>query len=155
MKDERTVPALLHHLLNRDITGFNVNQFPSTRTHQEQKIKSLTGIARFLFDALSRGEMIRPAFTSNTEREWGDGYWISTAGFKDALLYFDKRVERYGPLSDKEAIASIKQAIPLVETSRKKGIDQNQRRGIDFPSLTEARRCFEKTFGLNEYEWEE
>lgn len=155
LRDGKTIPALLHHLSQLDISDFNVNQFPSTRTHQEQKLKSLTGIARFLFEALSRGEMIRPAYTSNTEREWGDGYWISTAKFKEALLDFDKSVERYGPLSDKEAIASIKQAIPLVEASRKTDVDQHQRRGIDFPSLIEARRCFEAVWGLIDYEWDE
>ena len=155
LRDGKTIPALLHHLSHLDISDFNVNQFPSTRTHQEQKLKSLTGIARFLFEALSRGEMIRPAYTSNTEREWGDGYWISTAKFKEALLDFDKSVERYGPLSDKEAIASIKQAIPLVEASRKTDVDQHQRRGIDFPSLTAARTCFEAVWGLIDYEWDE
>lgn len=155
LKDERTVPALLHHLLNRDITGFNVNQFPSTRTHQDQKLKSLGGIEKFLFEALSSGEMIRPPFTSRPEREWGHGYWISTANLKEALIHFDKSVERYGPLSSKETIASIKKAISLIETSRKMDIDQNQRRGIDFPSLAEARKCFEKAFGLIEYEWDE
>ena len=155
LRDEVTIPALLYYLINRDITRFNVNQFPSTRTHQDQKLKSLGGIEKFLYEALSSGEMIRPPFASSSEREWGHGYWISTASFKEALLDFDKSVERYGPLSNKEIIATIKKAIPLVETSRKIDVDQNQRRGIDFPSLTEARRCFEKVLGLIEYEWDE
>jgi hypothetical protein len=155
LKDGQTVPALMHHLMSRDISSFNVNEFPSTRTHQEQKLKSLSGIGSFLFEALCRGEMIRSTYSSSCDREWGDGYWISTNNFKEALLAYDKSVERYGPLSDRETIASIREAIPLVDTSRKMDADQNQRRGIDFPSLIEARRCFEKAFGLNDYEWDE
>ena len=142
----------------RDISDFNVNQFPSTSTHKEQKLKSLEGIERFLFEALCVGEQINPApyhSDLNEPSEWGDGYWISTEKVKSALLTFDKHAERYEPLSNKEIISSIKRVIPSVELTRKSDADKMQRRGIEFPSLTRARKDFERAFGLFNYEWDE
>ncbi len=156
LNDGATIPAFLFHLKHRDISGFNVNQFPSTRTHQEQKVKSLSGIEKFLFEALSRGEIITPlSYRSSRTREWGDGFWISTTGFKEALLDFDGNIERYGPLSSREIISSVKMAIDEVRCSRKVDVDQNQKRGIEFPSLIDARNCFQRRFGLIDYDWDE
>ena len=157
LKDGTTIPAFLHHLEQRDISGFNVNQFPSTKTHKEQKLKSLEGVERFLFEALSSGEEIGKAYfgESNQPREWGAGYWISTERFKAALIEFDKNVERYEPISHKEIIASVKGLLPTVEQHRRTDVDQKQRRGIEFPSLLIARGDFERAFGLTDYDWDD
>ena len=158
LHDGKTIPAFLYHLKQLDISDFNVNQFPSTSTHKEQKLKSLEGIERFLFEALCVGEQINPApyhSDLNEPSEWGDGYWISTEKVKSALLTFDKHAERYEPLSNKEIISSIKRVIPSVELTRKSDADKMQRRGIEFPSLTRARKDFERAFGLFNYEWDE
>jgi len=157
LHDGKTIPAFLYHLKQRDISDFNVNQYTSTSTHKEQKLKSLEGIERFLFEALCVSEQINPApyhNDLNEPSEWDDGYWISTEKFKSALLSFDKQVERYEPLSNKEIISSIKRVIPSIELTRKSDADKMQRRGIDFPSLTRARKDFESAIGLTDYDWD-
>jgi hypothetical protein len=156
LRDTQTIPAFLHHLERRDISKFNVNQFPSTAAHKEQKVKSLEGIERFLFEALGAGEAITTTYFAelNQPREWGEGYWISTVRFKTALIEFDKNIERYEPISLKEIIASIKSILPTVEQPRRLDVDQTQRRGIEFPSLLIAREEFERAFGLTDYDWD-
>lgn len=47
--------ALLHFLMTYDLTGFNVRRAPATAGLIEQKIQSLRGVAKWWFDALSRG----------------------------------------------------------------------------------------------------
>lgn len=158
LQDNHTIPAFLHHLEQRDISDFNVNQFPSTKTHKEQKLKSLEGVERFLFEALNKGEEINPvAYCEDLNRycEWGEGFWISTEQFKDSLTNYDRHIERYEPLSDKEIINSVKQVIPSVIKTRKTVVGQSQKRGIEFPSLTRARKDFERAIGLTDYEWDD
>ena len=158
LQDNEAIPAFLHHLEQRDISDFNVNQFPSTKTHKEQKLKSLEGVERFLFEALNKGEEINPvAYCEDLNRncEWGEGFWISTEQFKDALTNYDRHIERYEPLSDKEIINSVKQVIPSVTKTRKTVVGQSQKRGIEFPSLTRARKDFERAIGLTDYDWDE
>ena len=157
LQDDQTIPAFLHHLEQRDITNFSVNQFPSTRTHKEQKLKSLEGVERFLFEALSNGEEINSvAYCEDLNRpcEWGEGFWISTEQFKSALTDYDRHIERYEPLSDKVIVNSVKQVIPSVSQTRKTVVGQPQKRGIEFPSLTRARKDFERAFGLTDYDWD-
>ena len=49
--------ALLHHLLNLDLDGFNVRQAPSTDGLTDQKVHSLRGLERFWHSCLMTGEV--------------------------------------------------------------------------------------------------
>jgi hypothetical protein len=49
--------ALLHHLLNFDLSKINLRAIPKTAALLEQKISSLTPEAGCLFDLLARGEL--------------------------------------------------------------------------------------------------
>lgn len=56
-RDTGGAEALLHLLMERDITGFNPRQAPETRGLMRQKIHSLGGVDRWYFDLLQRGEL--------------------------------------------------------------------------------------------------
>ncbi len=47
--------ALMHHLMNLDISGVNLRAIPKTRALTETKVLSMTPVQRFWFDCLERG----------------------------------------------------------------------------------------------------
>src|SRR5262249_47330144 len=47
--------ALMHFLLNYDLTGVNLRAIPKTAALQDQKIRSMDVIERWWFDVLKRG----------------------------------------------------------------------------------------------------
>lgn len=59
--------ALLHHLLNYDLRGVNLRQFPQTRALMEQKLLSMPPLEKFWYGRLMAGAL------SSTADDWNDG----------------------------------------------------------------------------------
>ena len=53
--DERTLGAFLKHLLERDLSGFDIRQVPQTAALDDQKQASFTTEERWLIDLLDKG----------------------------------------------------------------------------------------------------
>jgi hypothetical protein len=56
MKNEGGTSALLHHLLNRDLTGVDLSKIPETQAQLENKLLSLDSVESWLFNFLKNNE---------------------------------------------------------------------------------------------------
>ncbi|TIV98213.1 MAG: hypothetical protein E5V74_18040, partial [Mesorhizobium sp.] len=74
--------ALLHYLLNYDLSGFNVRAVPDTVALGEQKIEGLKNVEHWWFDILESGRM-----PCDVEGDW----WRETA-LVDKVDFFDSYV---------------------------------------------------------------
>jgi hypothetical protein len=64
--------AMIHDLLRRDVSKFNVRAFPGSRALDEQKLHSLDTIERWWLTVLSRGFIWRSRFGASVFAEWHD-----------------------------------------------------------------------------------
>ncbi|MDE5458888.1 hypothetical protein GWE18_40400 [Bradyrhizobium sp. CSA112] len=64
--------ALLHHLLDLDLTGFDVRNPPMTTGLRDQKIASLRRIEQWLFEILSSGRAPGDSMFEDVELSWED-----------------------------------------------------------------------------------
>jgi hypothetical protein len=87
--------AMLHDLLNYDISGFDVRRFPETAALQDQKKLTLKPELRWWHEVLSRGYVYRSKF--GLELHFGRWHeWLSTEILFDAYVDFAKsRNDRY------------------------------------------------------------
>ncbi|MDA9902575.1 DUF5906 domain-containing protein [Gammaproteobacteria bacterium] len=152
--DGYSVPAFVHHLLNLDISTFNpAADRPKTTEHAKQKILSLEGLDRFLYEALQAAEISEsPRFCGRPAKPWGDKLVIATDDLRDAIREFDRGAERYKPISAAKLKPDLKKIFPTARDSRFQDGGKS-RRGIELPAIQQARKDFEKNTGCA-IEWE-
>jgi hypothetical protein len=68
--------AMLHDLLNRDISNFNVREVPQTEALADQKRHSLDSLHRWWLTVLQRGFVWRSRYGASIFTEWSD--FVST-----------------------------------------------------------------------------
>ena len=151
--DEYTVPAFVHYLLNLDISTFNpATDRPRTTEHAKQKILSLEGLDRFLYEVLQAAEI--PESTrlyGRVAKEWNDKLVIATEDMRDAMREFDRGAEKYRPISTSQLKPTLRRIFPSARDERI--IDGKSRRGIHLPGIQQAREDFERHIGCT-IEWE-
>lgn len=150
LTDGTSVPGFVHALLQLDITGFNVRERPKTIEHGQQKIKSLNGIRLFFYQALQTAKL--PPGEFSMQKSWNDSMTIKTEAIKDSFRFFDKNAERYRPIVDSQFVPEIKLIFPSAKSTRWQ-INGQQQRGVNLPSLPDAREEFEACIGFK-VEWE-
>ncbi len=152
--DGHSVPAFVHHLLNLDIYKFNpAAERPKTSEHAKQKILSLEGLDRFLYEALqAAGIAESPGLYGRMAKPWGDKLVIATDDLRDAIREFDRSAERYKPMSASKLKPDLKKIFSTAQDSRFQEGGKS-RRGIALPSINQARKDFEKHVGCP-IEWE-
>lgn len=142
--------AMLHYFLHEhDMTGFDVTDFPNNAGLTEQKIKSLRGVDRWLFECLETCEL------SDTV-EWTDSpVEISKGTLYDAYEKWSKGRE-YAPTERSQWAKAIRQHFPppLVSEHRKRDGDANHRCWT-FAPVSQCREAFAKTNRLAGIVWEE
>ena len=152
--DGHSVSAFVHHLLNLDISKFNpAAERPKTSEHAKQKILSLEGLDRFLYEALQAAEIpesLGPC--GRMAKPWGDKLVIATDDLRDAIREFDRSAERYKPMSASKLKPDLKKMFPTAQDARFQ-YGGKSRRGIALPSINQARKDFEKHVGCP-IEWE-
>ncbi len=151
LEDGVSVPAFIYELFNVDISDFNIHMRPAADEHGEQKLKSLVGVKRYLYDVLQAGAI--PETRLRCEREWNGSLTISTQDFKEAYKEFDRGAEKYRSIVAKEMVGEIRDVIPSVESKRWQE-NNIQVRGLVFPSLEDARKEFDESIGYNT-NWED
>jgi hypothetical protein len=133
--------AMLHELLNRDISKFNVRRVPSTKAHIAQKRMTLRGVDAWVDDVLERGSVGAEAWTP-------EGLELPTQDAYDAYLRFHDRSRAYRceqigqwsrSLTELLGDAQVSRTRPRVGTSRPKS--------LKFAPLAACRAAFEKTLG--------
>jgi hypothetical protein len=133
--------ALLHFLLNRDLTGFNIRAVPQTQALADQKARSRRGVD--LLVELVAAEGILPsaheqyanvAITSGEDN--GDGFWPAVRKLVPDLKHLNTRV--------------IGRMLKLDWGCAP--WESHGRSGIKFPRLCELRAAFEKKHGKQEWD---
>ena len=146
--DGHTIPAFVHHLLSLDISKFNpAADRPRTTEHAKQKILSLGGLDRFLYEILQAAEI--PASSGlygRPAKEWNNKLEVATDDLRDAMRAFDRGAERYKPISASKLKPDLIKIFPTTRTIRFQDGDKN-RRGIELPTIHQARRDFERHVG--------
>jgi hypothetical protein len=153
LNDGVSLPAFVDHLLEADISDFNVHLRPKTTEHGEQKLKSLTGINRFFHNVLREGEIRKYEIYGNNTIVWNGSMTIPTEDLMKAYKAFDKNAERHRPLDTREELQKIKRIFPTVEKTRRQE-GGRQFRGLEFPSLEDARKEFVNFIGCP-IDWDE
>jgi hypothetical protein len=164
--------AMLHELLNLDLTGFNHRRAPRTVGLQEQQKLSLPVAEKWWIDVLMRGYVWRSRLgLENFFSEWHE--CVSTELLFDAYVAYAKEARERHPLS-REALGKylvrmgcspcrLSDAVVgehLVETSSgfgtsrvPKTLIQPRARGYQIGTLNEARAKFQKATKLTSIDW--
>lgn len=141
------VEAMVHDLLALDLSDFNVRHRPASNELLNQKIKSLSGLERFWFDALWNGSIYSSAmYAGDIQSEWDEGkFWQS----EDIINAYRKRhpsEQRYASATARELSEVLKRVCPSAVNLRRQ-IGGDRRYGYELPSLTVARHEMEVYLG--------
>ncbi|NVN91856.1 MAG: hypothetical protein HXX11_14810 [Desulfuromonadales bacterium] len=102
--------ALLHYLLNYDLTEKNLHIYPQTTALMEQKLFSMTPIQKFWFGKLETG-ILRNAAT-------GWDIEIPTKDLYGQFVEFSNRIGSRFKLSDSEFGTQIKKLVPEITNAK-------------------------------------
>jgi Family of unknown function (DUF5906) len=133
--------ALLHHLLHRDLSGFDVRYVPQTEALAEQKAHSRRGLDR-LVEMIAHGGVVPNVHTLHanvavtTGEERGEGFYCSARSLVPDLKH--------------------NSSIVIANTLKKEWgchpWKSGNQRGIQFPTLTELRDLFDKRHGRQDWQ---
>lgn len=149
--------ALLHYLLNYDLSEFEVRDVPETEALGEQKLQGLRGFEKWWYEILERGEFPMPVYSYNQSLKGKEGRgadweneWVycNVDDMRDAYTAWT-RIHRYEAEPDNERSVGkkLKMMCPSADRVRKRsgGKENDQRFYVyNFPALAEARHEFEK-----------
>lgn len=130
--------ALAHHLINRDISSFNPRIRPDVDELVKQKLLSLQGFERFLYEVLTNEKV---GF-----KEWKVDDFISTEHFINQYDEFRKGATRYNTIQAREIRNTMEKVLPSVRYGR------NKLRGYELCHIDQARKDFERYMG-GEIDW--
>lgn len=148
--DGVTLEALVHRLLNTDLSNFNVRIRPKTQEHASQKLKSLPKFDRYWYEVLTTCNI---ACSDPYSPTWEGPFFTSAAALRDSYTMFNRQANRYEPVQQKYISESLKKLCPSAIATRKM-IHNSQRRGFDLPDLATARSEFESYVGCT-IQWDE
>jgi hypothetical protein len=152
-EDGKTIPAFVGYLLGRNIEDFKpFRDRPKTSEHAKQKIHSLEGLDRFLYEALQAAEVDIPNYYGGS-KIWNGSLVISTKDLKEAYSEYDKTAQRYRPISESKMKPDLLKIFPSAETTRFTE-NHNNKRGISFGSIQQSRTDFDHYIGC-EVDWDE
>ncbi len=136
--------ALLHRLLDYDLSGIDLRNFPKTKALWDQKVRTMTPVQRFWLERLLEGRLLVTdqawaplVVKSSLHRRFADDAKLDKVPFRSAETEFG---------------SEIKKLVPGPRTKRESG--GFRRRRYLFPSLGECRMAFEKAMG-HTIDWEE
>ena len=135
LDDDDVIAAMMHDLVNLDLTGFNVRKRPLTEEHLSQRLQSLNGFERYWYEVLLSGMF-------DSYSEWDKPKFISTKNLIDNYKEYDKNAGRYSPIQQQYIASTLKTICPSAIQARKK-LNNIQERGYELPDITSARKEFE------------
>ena len=152
--DGHTISGFVYHLLSLNLSGFSpAADRPKTTEHAKQKILSLDGLDRFLYEILQAAEIPgSKTLYGRPAKEWIGKLEVATEDLKDAMTEFDKSAERYRPMSASKLKPDLIKIFPTAKSTRFQDSNKN-RRGIELPAIHQARKDFEQHIGCI-IEWE-
>lgn len=145
LDNDEVIGAMMHDLINLDLTDFNIRKRPLTEEHLSQKLQSLNGFDRYWFEVLQSGSF-------SSFHEWDKPMFISTTNLIERYKDYDKNAGRYNPIQEQQIAKTLSKLCPSATKVRKKGLGK-QERGYDMPDIKLARKEFEIILGTI-IEWE-
>jgi hypothetical protein len=151
LHDGVQVEAFVEHLMRLDLSEFNPRLRPSTAETAQQKIRSLSGFARYWYEVLYVGDFaVKGGDYRLPELGWWEADWIRNKTLMRAYQEYDKASERYESVQLQTIYKTISKVCPSAEC----GARDDNKRGVRYPALTEARNEFEKYIGCD-IDWPE
>ncbi len=143
--DPAVIAAMVHDLLDIDLSNFAVRVRPKTSALVDQKIRSLSGFDRYWFELLQSG-LVGSSIFPDPHGTWTAPCFISTSGLKSGLAGYEKGQRQYGPRQEREIHQALERLCPSAKVRRvmKNGVQQ---RGYQLPALAIARTEFETFLG--------
>jgi len=146
------------------LTHFNVRNRPRTVELAAQKLQSLSGIDRFWFEVLCAGDLRgtdqRSALHLPAPEPWSEPRFIPTARLVELIKSADPTAARFGLIQQGEIHNRVLKLCSSAKSARRAGLSAGglsshtaQQRGIDLPSLDQARKDFERFMGM-QIDWE-
>jgi len=127
--------AFIYELCNRDISKFNPRIRPEVEELIDQKLMSLQGLERYIFEILS------------TERigfkDWREGEFLSSECIKTSYEDFTKGISKYSAIQAREISAIISRVLPDLKKSRQTS-NGGSYRGYILCPIDLARSNFER-----------
>lgn len=141
LDDDAVIAAMMHDLMNLDLTGFNIRKRPLTEEHLNQRLQSLGGFERYWYEVLQSGMF-------DGYQQWDVPQFRSTQILIDKFKEYDKNAGRYNPIQQQQISSTLKTICPSAVASRKK-ISNKQERGYELPHIDIARKDFEMMLGTS------
>jgi len=149
--------AMLHDLLNRDISGWDVWDVPNTEALQEQKIRTMEPISEWWFRRLNFGtipqgwEIYHREIYYTNEWEKVDTKII----YEDYLESMKLQRGRY-PLKHMEFILAFRNLLPPGWPRNYRPRSEGERpRYYKLPPLEDCRKFFVEKFKMKDFVWED
>lgn len=146
LDDDAVIAAMMHDLVNLDLTGFNIRKRPLTEEHLSQRLQSLSGFERYWYEVLQSGMF-------DGYSDWDKSRFISTTSLIDKYKVYDKNAGRYNPVQEQQIATTLSKLCPSANKVRKKMLGK-QERGYDLPDIKLARKEFETMLGTS-VDWDE
>jgi hypothetical protein len=150
IEDPDKIGAMVHSLLQVDLTNFDIRKKPDTAEHKKQKIQSLGGFERYWYEVLFTGDLYCGDVIDDV---WTESKFVATNSLVSQYKVYDKQAGKYLPVQSRHVLETLKKICPSVATCRKLH-NHRQQRGIELPHIDTARTEFEKYLGCK-IEWEE
>lgn len=148
--DTAVVAALMHDLLELDLSNFKVRNKPKTNELMEQKILSLQGFERFYFEVLESGSF--PAVTEDRiSQPWTESHFVSTVDLMAGWKSHERGGRQFESRQSRYLRQSLERVCPSAKKDRSK-VQGFQGRGYCLPSLPVARAEFARAMG-GEIDW--
>lgn len=149
--------AMLHDLLRRDISGFDVAVFPKTDALRDQQNRSMEGVDRWIYDFLSAGTLPVDEnwVVSGPSQTWAD----SPVEANKLALYENyaetaQRRREHRPLSREAFWRWVKDRLGSAITERQKREQKGRARVIGFKPLEACREAFAQSLG-RPFDWDD
>jgi hypothetical protein len=148
------VEAMVHDLMQLDLSSFDIRNRPESTELLAQKIESLPPFERFWFDCLWRGQSCRlnSIYKELRYEDWRLGGFWPTQDLLDCYLFIAKSAQRYQSVTFKNIADSLEKICPSAKRSRKSE-SGSRSWGYDLPTIEVARKEFEKYLGGSAVGW--
>ena len=138
--------ALFHHLLNRDLSQFTIQDYPQTEALKENQIAGMNPIEGWWFDCLLHGRIME------SDESWPERVICERA--LESLENFAVKHPRRVAVNNTNMGISINKLCGVSSQQKWDGRAGRNRRGYDLPGLDECRARFEQATGFR-FDWPE
>jgi hypothetical protein len=149
ISDPTTLGAMVHHLLHKDITSFDIRLKPQSQELQKQKLMSLQGFERYWYEVLIIGSLTGCGMVNGFDpAEWDVSIFVPTTTILCHYTSFNKNAQRHQTVQSQHLGEALRRLCPSAQSDRQEikdygGANNGKRvRGFQLPDLDMARREF-------------